>query len=184
MPRRILFMVCFVLAACTGTPDRFAVAPPVPEARQAIVFGAVEISDVTLPAYAAADEIPRLDADGRVISDGSVLWADTPDRAIELELARLLGEITGARVASAPWPFEAFPNARLEVRFETLLARPDGRFQARGQYFVAVTDALERSGRFDLSVPYDTEAGPQAIAMARGQAVADLALFIARNGLR
>jgi hypothetical protein len=42
----------------------------------------------------------------------------------------------------------------------------------------------ERSGFFDLSVAFDPSAGPQAIAVARGQVILDLARFIARNGLR
>ena len=36
----------------------------------------------------------------------------------------------------------------------------------------------------DLSVPFDPAGGPSAIAAARGQAILDLALFVARNGLR
>lgn len=184
MRRGLLLAALVVLSACAATPDRYASVTPDPEARQRIAFAAVELRDVSLPAYAGADEIARLEADGRVISDGAILWADTPDRAIELELARLLKQITGARVASSPWPFEAFPDARIDLRFEVLLARPDGLFQARGQYFVAVEEGRERDGLFDLSVPYDMEAGPQAIAAARGELMSELALLLARQALR
>lgn len=179
-------LTLFALAGCAVTPDRYAVPAPEPVAQQRIAFRALEIREVSLPAYAAADEISLQDTTGKLVSDGSVLWADTPDRAVALELARHLSRISGARVASSPWPFEAFPDARLDVRFETLVAGDDGQFRATGQYFVAVEEGKgrERSGYFELAVPYDVEGGPAAIAAARGRIIVDLAAFIARNGLR
>ncbi len=174
-----------MLMACAGNPDRFAVTPPAVTDTQRIAFRAVEVRDISLPAYAAADEITVLDASGRLVSDGAVLWADAPERAVALEISRNLARLTGARVASEPWPFEAFPDARLDVRFESLIAGPDGRFRASGQYFVGVSDGRrERSGLFDLAVGYDPAGGPQAVAAARGQIVLDLTRLIAREGLR
>jgi len=184
--QRLILLCLFVFgfSACTVS-DRYLAPTPQATQSQRVAFAAIELREVSLPAYAASDEIAVLGADGRVVSDGAVLWADTPDRAIALELARHLAQITGARVASAPWPFDAFPDARLDLRFETFLARADGRFDATGQYFVAVPDGgRERSGFFSQTVRFDPEAGPAAIATARAQIVLDLALFIARNGLR
>lgn len=180
-------LACAVLslAACGGTPDLYPVRPPEATQQVAIRFGSVELRDVTLPAYAAADEIAVEDEGGRLVTDTDVLWADRPERAVALELTRALVRITGAQVASEPWPFEAFPDARVEVRFENLIAGADGRYRGTGQYFVGVAEARgERSGLFDLAVGFDPEGGPQAIARARGQLILDLALFIARNGLR
>lgn len=177
-------MLC-TLAACAGAPDRYTVSPPPPVERQRISFGAVEVRDVSLPAYAAADEISVIGPDGKLTSDAAVLWADTPERAVALELSRHLAQLSGARVASEPWPFDALPDARLDIRFEALVADAKGNFHAKGQYFVAVPEGRrERSGLFDLSVPYDTDGGPAAIAAARGQVILDLAGHIARNGLR
>ncbi|MEM1075832.1 MAG: ABC-type transport auxiliary lipoprotein family protein [Pseudomonadota bacterium] len=174
-----------VLASCGAPAERYAVNPPAVTQNQRIIFGAVELREVSLPAYAASDEIALRDATGLVSSEGAVLWADTPDRAIALELSRHLVQITRARVASSPWPFETPPDARVDLRFETLIAGADGRYHATGQYFVAVSDGgRERSGLFDLSVPFDPEAGPPAIAAARGQIILDLAEFLARDGLR
>ena len=45
-------------------------------------------------------------------------------------------------------------------------------------------DRRERSGLFDLSVPFNGEGGINAIATARGQLVLDLARYIAQNGLK
>ena len=174
-----------VLSACGGTPELYSVPSPVVEKSVRIAFRSVEVRDVSLPTYAAADEIAVQDASGKLVTDSGTLWADSPERAVALALAGNLARLSGARVASEPWPFEAFPDARLDVRFESLLAGADGQFRARGQYFVGVTDGRrERSGLFDLSVPFDQAGGPQAIATARGQLILDLSRFIARNGLR
>lgn len=173
------------LAACAAAPDRYIIPNAETSERQGIAFRAVEIRDISLPAYAASDEISLQSVDGRLTSDGTTLWADTPERAVALEFARHLSRLSDARVASAPWPFESFPDARLELRFESLIAEADGQFRARGQYFVAVSDGRrERSGLFDLNVAFDPMGGPQAIATARGQVILDLARFVAANGLR
>lgn len=180
-----LIGMTLALAACGAAPDRYAVATPEVTEKLRIAFRSVEVRDVSLPSYAATDEIVVEDASGKLVTDGTALWADSPERAIALGLARNLSQLTGARVASAPWPFEAFPDARLETRFERLVAGADGQFRASGQYFVGVSDGgRERSGLFDLAVPFDPAGGPQAIAKARGQLILDLTSHIARYGLR
>jgi uncharacterized lipoprotein YmbA len=179
-----LFASFSVLVACSSDVNRYTVQAPASAETIRIAFGSVEIRDVSLPSYAAADEITTERPDGVLASTTDVLWADSPERAVELELARHLAKLTGARVASDPWPFEAFPDARLEVRFEQLLAGADGVYRAQGQYFVAVETGRERAGLFDLSTPYAVEGGPQALAAARGGLILDVAEFIARNGLR
>lgn len=182
---RFLMVGALALTACTAAPDRYVVPNAEVSERQRIAFRAVEIRDISLPAYAASDEISQQTTDGTVTSDGATLWADTPDRAVALELARHLSRLSGARVASAPWPLESFPDARLELRFENLVAETTGQFRASGQYFVAVTEGRrERSGLFDLTVAFDPAGGAQAIAAARGQIILDLARFIAADGLR
>ncbi|MCX7558165.1 ABC-type transport auxiliary lipoprotein family protein [Sulfitobacter sp. F26204] len=182
--RAFLCLLPLALAAC-GAPDRFAVKAPEISQSMSIAFASVEVRDVSLPSYAAADEISLRNAEGTLISSSGVLWADAPDRAIALELSRNLSRLTGRRIASEPWPFEAFPDARLEIRFAELIATTDGSFETSGQYFVAVSDGRrERSGLFDLSVQFDPKGGPNAIAQARGQLILDLAAFVAKNGLK
>ncbi|MDW4499289.1 PqiC family protein [Sulfitobacter sp. D35] len=181
----LLSALALLLAACGAGPERYAVTPPPVTQPVGIAFRSVEVRQVSLPTYAASDEITTQENDGTLVSDTSVLWADSPERAVGLELSRHLARLTGRRIASEPWPFESFPDARLEVRFESLLAGPDGQFRASGQYFVAVPDGgRERSGLFDLAVRFDPRGGPQSIAAARGQVILDLARFIATNGLR
>tara|TARA_R110002124_G_scaffold212825_1_gene378893 strand:- start:255 stop:821 length:567 start_codon:yes stop_codon:yes gene_type:complete len=182
--RALGFGLVLFLAACGDNSTSFAVtAPPVTE-KQRIAFASVEVRDVSLPSYAAADEIAVQAEDGTLTSSSDVLWADAPERAIALELSQNLARMTGRRVASEPWPFQAYPDARLEVRFAELVAKASGEFHTSGQYFVAVTDGRrERSGLFDLSVAYNPEGGPGAIAAARGQLILDLARYIARDGM-
>ncbi len=180
----LTFGLVLTLVACSSS-ERFAVRPPAVTEKVSISFAAVEIRDVSLPSYAAADEISTQAADGTLISSKSVLWADAPERAIALELSQNLARMTGRRVASEPWPFEAFPDARVEVRFSELVASEAGEFRTAGQYFVGVSDGRrERSGLFDLKVAFDPKGGPNAIAAARGQLVLDLAIFIAKDGLK
>jgi len=171
-----------ILAAC-GAPNRIAVQPPAISETVGIGYRSVEVKDVSLPSYASADEIAQQAPDGTLITS-KVLWADSPDRAIGLELSRNLARLTRARIASEPWPFEEAAAATLDVRFTDLVAGTDGVFRATGQYFVGVYQGRERSGVFDLAVAYDPKGGPTAIAQARGQIILDLAKYLAREGLR
>jgi uncharacterized lipoprotein YmbA len=184
-PRAFVVGLALLLAGCGGTADRFAVATPPITEKVYIAFGAVEVRDVSLPSYAAADEIHLQGEDGKLTSSTDVLWADAPERAVALEISQNLARMTGRRIASEPWPFEAYPDARLELRFAELIATSTGQFKASGQYFVAVEDGgRERSGLFDQSVTFDPTGGPAAIAAARGQLILNLASFIAKKGLK
>lgn len=183
--RIAIFASALLLAACGGATERFAVKTPQVTEKVRISFSSVEVRDVSLPSYASSDEISTQDGAGKLVSSKNVLWADAPERSIALELSRNLARMSGKRIASEPWPFEAYPDARLEIRFAELVAGTDGQFRTSGQYFVAVRDGgRERSGLFDLTVPYNVEGGPNAIAAARGQIILDLATYVAQKGLR
>jgi len=175
-----------LLASCGAEPERFAVAPPAVIEKVRIGFSSVEVRDVSLPSYAAADEISVQGPDGKLLSSSNVLWADKPERAVAMEISQNLVRMTGRRIAAEPWPFEAYPQARLELRFSELVATAEGEFKASGQYFVAVREeeGRERSGLFAQSVAFDLEGGPAAIAAARGQLILDVATFVAQKGLR
>jgi len=185
-PHFLILGLTALLAACAGNTERFAVNPPTVTEKIRISFGAVEVRDVSLPSYAAADEIHLQTEEGQLTSSSAVLWADAPERAVALEISQNLARLTGRRVASEPWPFEAYPDARLEVRFSELIATTTGAFRASGQYFVAVEKGAgrERSGLFDLDVAFDPEGGPTAIAAARGQLILDLSSYVAKKGLK
>ncbi|NIZ10107.1 membrane integrity-associated transporter subunit PqiC [Pseudooceanicola sp. HF7] len=182
----LLLAATLALAACGN--ERLFTAPVFPEAgleRVPSQFRTLEVQDVSLPDYAASGQIPARQADGSVKSSRSVLWADEPTRAVTLELARLLRQITATEVAAEPWPYFDSAQAQLQVRVESMLAEGDGSFRLTGQYFVAPTDGRRgRSDDFMIAVPVSAPGGPSEIADARSQAVLALARQIARGGLR
>jgi len=183
MLRFLPLILC--LAACSGTSLRYPV--PVPEITEkiSIRYGTVEVRDVSLPSYAAAEEIQIQRADGALVSSADVLWADDPSREVSLALSRNLAALTNARVANEPWPFDGFPDARVEVRIEDMIAIETGVFRLSGQYFVAPTSGRgDQSDYFAIAVPYDPAAGVVAIGAARAQALLQLSQTIAQNGLR
>jgi uncharacterized lipoprotein YmbA len=179
------FALAVLLAACGASPARFAVPTVTPELRQTISYRSVELREVSLPVYAQNEEISIERLDGGITREAGLLWADLPARAMTLDLGQALRTITGAQVASEPWPFDARPQARLEVRVEEMVASERGEFRLAGQYFVAAFDGSER-GRaqsFALSVPL-ADMEPASIAAARGQVTVMLAEAVARDGLR
>lgn len=178
-----------LLSGCSalGSPTlRYPVPQVQPSQKVSIRYRTVEVRQVSLPEYAGLAEMSIQTAEGAIETDKSLLWADDPVRAVTLELSRNLGLITGATVASEPWPFDSFADARVEVRVEEMLTDRQNQFRLSGQYFVASTDGsnVNRSRLFQLTVPITGEPGPATTAAARGQIIADLALIIAKNGLR
>ncbi|MGX0877676.1 putative lipoprotein YmbA [Roseovarius sp. MBR-154] len=174
-----------LLAACASAPqERLAVPRAEVSETQRIAHATVALRNVSLPTYAAGEAIFTADATGRLRDSGGLLWADDPSRAMTLELARLLTEITGARVASEPWPFLDPAAAEVEIRVEEMLARADGAFRLSGQYFVSAEDGPDRARLFDLQTGIGAETTPEALAAARARLMRDLALDLAKRGLR
>lgn len=169
-----------------GPTVRFAAPPAIAEQRVGIAYSTVAVRDVSLPTYAALEEISVDLGAGRIETVDEGLWADDPVRAVTLALTGVLGGATRATVAPEPWPFESEPEAAVDVRFETFVAEAAGRFVASGQYFVAPSDEErpERARAFALTIPYDPATGLRGIARARSQAIEALGLLIARDGLR
>ena len=166
-------LILLVLAACGGDQVRYAVPLPQSQGRAAVGVGSIEVRDAGLPLYAGLEEIYVQQADGGLVSDTSTLWADDPQRGVTQGLASALARLTTARVAAEPWPLTELPDARLEVRFDTFVARADAQFVISGQYFVARAEGSDRAGRFAIQVPYDPESIP-SLAAAQGRAI-DLA---------
>ncbi|MGR3316444.1 PqiC family protein [Roseovarius indicus] len=188
MPKRLLALLVLsisALAACGGPPPQRVAIPKADIAdKQRISYRTVELREVSLPSYAAAEEIYIADESGLLNSREGLLWADDPSRAITLEISRHLAQVTGAQVASEPWPFEDRAQATVEIRVEEILAQSDGTFRLAGQYFVSTETGRDRARLFDLSVPIDGMDTVAGIAQARGQAVRNLVVEIARSGLR
>jgi len=173
------------LVGCDSVEPRFDAAyDTVAAERVSTRYARIEIATVSLPAYAQSEEIHVRDETGAIVPLGP-LWTDAPDRAVTLELAQRLDAQTGRLVAPEPWPFRDFPDVKVDVRLDTFLATAEGAFKLAGQVFVAPEDGgADRALRFEfLAGPTGIE-GPSGIANARNAAVAQLADFIARKGLR
>ncbi|MEO1312342.1 MAG: PqiC family protein [Pseudomonadota bacterium] len=186
-PKRLLAVLALALGACGGPEPVLLPTPAVaPQDRMRIAYASVELRDVSLPSYAAGEDIFLRGVDGTLSRQTPILWADEPEREISLHLSRTLAQLTGAQVASAPWPLSEFPQVQVEVRIEEFVAGADGTFRLTGQYFVAPESGLgrDRTGLFDLTQPIPPETGPQGVAAARSSVISQLARLIAREGLR
>lgn len=183
-----IFVLLLGLAACSPSDNitRFAGEAAAPSERIGIRYTSVSVREISLPTYASAEFLVTEAADGTLVENPDVLWADDPVRDVTLAFARALATITQARVAPDPWPFRSVPEAIVDIRVEKLVARSNGTFVATGQYFVAPQseDQPERAVGFSISTPYLVADGTQAIAGARSRTVTALAEHVARYGLR
>lgn len=195
--RRTSLLAALALAGCGADPVLFAAPPAVlsvaspavePGARIAVAYDTIEVREVSLPAYAEGETIYMEGGGGTLTPAEGAEWADLPARAVTLDLVEVLEGVTRARVAAEPWPYEALPEARVEIRATRLAAGADGRFRLSGQYHVAdlrgeLDTPSDRSGRFEVAAPFDPAGGAAAIAAARSLAVRDLARQIATQGM-
>lgn len=70
-------------------------------------LGSAELREVSLPQYAAGQEIAWQSADGALRSSPDNIWADDPPRAMTLALARQISALSGATVIAEPWPLSS-----------------------------------------------------------------------------
>lgn len=193
-----------LLAACSNPEKtgRYLIDPPTPPVRVANQLGpTVELRDVSLPEYASGQEVSWQTPDGAVRSTPDNLWADNPERAVTLTLARAISDVSGAAVIAEPWPLGEPAERRLEVRVEKALAQRDGIYRLSGRYYVAQDSSggANHARSFDIAVPMQVAQGsassaglgrrtpsatasPAAIAAAQNAAIAQLAAQIAVLG--
>ena len=169
------------LVACSGPTNRVEMTPLSSDLELRANISSAVVRSVSLPSYAAAEEISVESPEGLITTDGSVLWADEPERATTLTVTRHLNEILNATVGPDPWPFAGIPDVAIEVRVEEMLAGNDGQFSLRGQYFVGGDgiDYPNRARSFSFSAPRVGE-GLNGVALAQSQVILELAEDIAR----
>ena len=170
-----------MLAAC-GAPDYFLLPPPAAATRAAAPGGTVAVADISLPAYAAALEIPSLTGPGTVHLDKKALWADTPQRALTRHLAAALEARLGTDVGTEPWPGFDAPGLRVEVGVDRMIGAPGGGLDFAGQYVIVAPSSgrIVAFDRFAISVPSQGEGYPGLLA-DHARAVEALADRIARS---
>ncbi|GLS79277.1 PqiC family protein [Paracoccus marinus] len=202
----LILVAAAALAGCSNPEktERYLIDPPASQARVGNNLGTAELRDVSLPSYASSGEVAWQTADGAVRSNTKQLWADEPERAFTLTLARSITEMSGATVIAEPWPLAEPPRRRVEVRVETALAQLNGIYRLKGSYYVANDSAggANHARMFDIQVPLPvaqkssssglgalgggaarrSPATPAEIAAAQNAAIARLAAQIAVLG--
>ena len=175
MLKKITFLALTAMAACSAPADRLALtaAPSALELRPLVRSAMVRT--VSLPTYAAAEELAVEGPSGLISSNESVLWADDPQRAVTLTIADTVGDILNTDVGPDPWPFVGLPDVAIDVRVTQMLAGADGVFRLSGQFFVGGDgiDFPNSAHRFAISQPM---ADQELSSIANAQAAALLVL--------
>lgn len=171
-----------VLAACSGSTTRLDMAQVSSTLSLRAAVGSAMVRTVSLPTYAAAEELSYETPDGLITSDESVLWADDPSRAVTLAIARTMGDILKADVGPDPWPFVGLPDVAIDVRVSRMVTNADGVYELEGQYFIGGDgiDYPRSSTAFAIAKPLTSE-GAAGIAQAQARAIAELSEQIARK---
>lgn len=172
-----------ILVACSSTPvSRIDIAPVGSDLRLNAVVGSAMVRSISLPSYAAAEEVSFETAEGLITSSETLLWADEPARAITLTIARHLDAILTANVGPDPWPFIGLPDVGIDIRVTRMIAGGDGNFALEGQYYVGGDgiDYPNQTATFAISKPL-ISAEQSAIAFAQAQALLELSEQIARR---
>lgn len=179
---RTLLFTIGLLAACTPLADRLALTPLPSSLELRPLVGSAMIRTVSLPTYAAVEEIPFETSTGLIVVNEDVLWADAPERAVTLILTRTLAGILNTDVGPAPWPFAGLPDVSVDVRVERMLGGADGTFALNGQFFVASEDGRlgDTTHSFEITQQMTDRTLP-GLARAQSAALLQLSEQIART---
>lgn len=171
-----------LLVACAAPTNRLDMSPVSTELRLRANVGTVMLREVSLPTYAAAEEIAQEVAPGIIGTSADILWADDPARAVTLAMTRHLDTILNATVGPDPWPFVGLPDVAIDMRVAQMLAGADGVFRFSGQYYLGGDgiDYPNSSTAFDYAIPLIGE-GAGAVALAQGKAILALSEDMARK---
>lgn len=168
------------LIACSAPINRVELVPLTSTKSLRASVSSAMVRTVSLPTYAAAEEVAVESPEGLIASDDNLLWADAPERAATLAITRHLNTILSATIGPDPWPFIELPDVTIEVRVEDMLAGNNGSFRLRGQYFIG-GDAIDypRTVRsFDYAIPL-AASDASSIAAAQSQALLSMSEDIA-----
>jgi len=170
------------LTGCSGPAARLDMSPVQSDLSLCASVGSAMVRTVSLPTYAAGEELATETVDGLIASDAKILWADDPARAVTLSLTRNIGAITNADIGPDPWPFAGLPDVAIDVRVTRMLAGADGVFDLEGQYFVGGDGIDYPNTSHDFAFQTQlADATPAAIAQAQAQALLALSEDIARK---
>lgn len=180
MLSRLSVLAIATFAACSPLAERVALNPVPSSLELRPLVGSAMVRTVSLPSYAAAEEIALETTQGSIVINEDVLWADEPERAVTLILTRTLSDILNTDVGPDPWPFVGLPDVSVDIRVERMLGSLDGTFELNGQFFVASEAAAFRdiTHSFEITEPM-ADASVGSIARAQSAALLKLAEQIA-----
>lgn len=174
-----------LLGGCLSTePLRYVVEPALQAQAERVRSSAdtISIVEVSLPDYAKETKL-------FVEGEGSALeaienadWGDEPERAFANTLVRELTQLTGAEVATDPWPLGGVPEAEVRVRVSNMVVRNDGALSLAGHFSVRRDRAESRNAieLFAIQVPVASTA-PADVVQAHARSWRELAEVIARS---
>ncbi|MFQ1699705.1 membrane integrity-associated transporter subunit PqiC [Loktanella agnita] len=181
MLKRLAFLTIATLSAC-ASPERLSLVALDSQLELRPLVSSAVVRTITLPTYAAVEEIAAETGEGLIASNEDVLWADDPQRAMTLVVARNLADILNTDVGADPWPFVDLPDVAIDIRVERMLAGADGVFRLSGQFYVGGDGISFPNSTHTFAItkplPDQTLTG---LATAQAQAVLSLSEQVART---
>lgn len=192
-------LAALMVTGCGETGPQYLLESPSSDLRVRAAVGTLLVRTVSLPSYAADEQIAYQDTDGAVRTRDVGLWADQPERATTLNISRQLNAMTSAKVAPEPWPLPEPPQGVVDIRVETFITTRENTFVLSGQYFIGseIPDPIQPSDPdkslielpaplpdkarvFDIVIPMPDQA-TGSIATAQAAALKGLSEQIARD---
>ncbi|SFS06079.1 PqiC family protein [Yoonia litorea] len=169
-----------LLAACSAPIERIALTPQPSALELRPLVGSAMVRTVSLPTYAAAEEIAVEQAGGLIATSEDILWADDPERAVTLFLTQSLADILNTTVGPEPWPFVGLPDVSTDVQVAQMIAGADGTFRLTGQVYVGGDGINFRNSAdtFAIVVPM-VDQSLASISAAQSAALVELSELIA-----
>jgi uncharacterized lipoprotein YmbA len=177
-----VFLPLLLLAGCLGSsPDRFLVETTASTEKVRTDARTISITKISLPTYATEAGIFVQNQAGAIVAISKADWADDTERAMRLFLVRNLAEISGAEVASDPWPLGGIPEAEIRIDVEQMLVDSSGVMRLSGQFSIRrdVASSRNRIRQFNIAISAKSS-DPSNVVEAHGRAWQELAGTIAR----
>ena len=183
MSMRILFLLLplVLLSGCTGTShDRFLIEPVAAATSVKTDARTISITTVNLPTYAKESGIFVQNGAGAIVAIPKADWADDTERAMRLFLVRSLADISGAQVASDPWPLGGVPEAEIRIDVEQMLVDSSNTMRLSGQFSIRRDRAESRSRIRQSNITTKARSNSAAdVVAAHGEAWQELAKVLA-----
>ncbi len=183
MSMRILFLLMpiLLLSGCTGANhDRFLIEPVAAATTVKTDAHTISITTVNLPTYAKESGIFVQNGAGAIVAIPKADWADDTERAMRLFLVRSLADISGAQVASDPWPLSGVPEAEIRIDVEQMLVDSSNTMRLSGQFSIRRDRAESRSRIRQFNIATKARSSSAAdVVTAHGEAWQELAKVLA-----